>query len=225
MIVPTGIAVCVIALAIPRIAAYSMTAPWAEVVPAALEEGRMIEPRIFLDDAVSDFKRAVGYHGSDAVLLQDLARLHSRQEDWTSAEEDLRLSLAAAPNRAFVWSLLARASTERGMPPDIVASFVRLSYQTGPREASSVLVRSALIAKNWTQFPEDIQRIGKMDFQNIYDTPWMRREMVQMYLDSDFAGRSAFRDTVLQTPRDARVFDKLLEKSLGLPAMSPRLAH
>lgn len=214
------IALALIGIAVPRVVAYAFIAPWSSVAPPALAGGQQIEAGP-LAEAVHAYSRAAAWLPSDGLIQQDRGRLLMRQGQDEEAAAAMRASLAAAPNRAFAWSLLAYLDDKTGASAATLAPMLRLSYATGPREASSMLLRPAVPLDHWADMPDDIKDAVRLELRRVYETPWMRARFFRLYIAQSFAGRIAIRDAVISTPAEAAKFNREVREAAGLAPASP----
>lgn len=210
------IGVATIAIAVPRIGAYAAIAPWSSGVPT----GSQIETEP-LADAVQSYARATVWLPSNGVLQQDYARLLMQQARTPDAIAALRASLMAAPNRTFSWSLLACLEDEVGADGAVLAPMLRLSYATGPREASSMLRRAAVPIHHWAEMPDDLKDAARAELRLLHEAPWMRSYFFRLYIEQDFTARILIRDAVLATPADAVRFNRAVGTAADLAAAAP----
>ncbi len=209
------IGLATIAIAVPRIGAYASIAPWSSEVPTSAQGEAGL-----LADAVHSYARAAVWLPS-GLLQQDHARLLMRQARSPDAIAALRASLAAAPNRNASWSLLAYLEDKAGADSTALAPMLRLSYATGPREVSSMLLRAAVLIHHWGEMPDDLRDTARAELRLLHEAPWLRSQFFRLYVEQDFAGRIVIRNAVLVAPADAVRFNHAVRASTDLPAAGP----
>jgi tetratricopeptide (TPR) repeat protein len=215
-----AIALVAIGMASPRVVAYAFVAPWSSVVAPAFATGRQIEAGP-LAEAVHAYSSATTWLSSDGFLQQDRGRLLMRQAQNEEAAAAMRASLAAAPNRALAWSLLAYLDNKMGASAEALTPLLRLSYATGPREASSMLLRPAVPLDHWADMPDDIKDAVRAELRRLYETPWMRRRFFRLYIAQGFAGRIVIRNAVISTSTGAEKFNREVCAAAGLTPAAP----
>ena len=174
-------AAALIYLSVPRIAAYVSILPVAGHIDSYLTKGAAI-PGPLLDRAISAYTKASSWQPRDAYLQQTLARLYmrrfggaelsadARQAALTSALERIDLALAAAPNRHFSWTLRAEILRLSRSRVEEIAAALRMSALLGPREASSMLLRTGIIFKLWDKLPDPVRDLARQDLLALWQT-------------------------------------------------------
>lgn len=209
-----------LALAVPRGIAYAQITPWSDVVPAAIKNGSPLS-RADAEAARADYAKALQWQPMDADLRQSLALLQIRLPDGykLNAEGDknsskiattLREAAKAAPNNAYIWSLIARQAKVDGMPVESYVDFIRLSALLGPYEASAVLGRTRLILASWNAMPADLQADANRNLRLMWVGYVLRPPLLAMYFDLDKTGRLALRKAALETDGERKSFWQML---------------
>ncbi|MGB6115582.1 MAG: tetratricopeptide repeat protein, partial [Comamonas sp.] len=192
----------------------------SSTVPPALAAGAGIEAGP-LYDAVQAYARATRWVPADGRLQQDHARLLMRQGRVPDAIAALRVSLAAAPDRASSWWLLAYLEDAAGTDGAALAPLLRLSQATGPRDASAMLARAAVSLRHWSDMPDDLRAATRTELRYLHDVPWMRARFLRLYVEQDFVGRILIREAVLTRPADAAGFNRAVRAAADLSAAAP----
>lgn len=215
------IGVLMIVFALPRFLAYSSLVDIPREVERALKEGRAL-PAPILALSVKKYRHAADLVPDVAIIQQDLGRLEMRrayEPDVLLAERHnilllaskrFRAAIAAAPSRAFPWSLEAIVQSELHAEPELINEIMRMSYALGPHEASSILLRARVAGGLWQDLAADVQsNVGK-DYVEMWRYSEMRPSLIIIYLESDFPARLTLRKTVLQRKKDMLLFDKMV---------------
>lgn len=203
--------VCLIAglvlvlLAVPRIAAFGIVAPWSGIVPPALQSGASLTEAELLA-ARESYAAAIAFLPGEAQLQRDHARLSRRI---SPGDEDvsrgLRAAAAAAPDQGFIWALLADSCVSQS-PLRECAGYLRLSGLVAPHEASSMLFRSRLILRHWGDTDDELRAQARRDVRNLWESWTMRRSLARLYLQLDPPRRLLFRSWVLAGENDWKRF-------------------
>ena len=196
VVLAAGVFIC--ALALPRVIAYVFAAGDGGRAAAALADGGPISPAARAG-ARARYARALAIHPSDAALALALARLERRAaaddpDALDAARTYLRQAAAHAPNDAFVWSLLARTTFERGAPVEEIAGYLRLSRLPGRFEASSMLLRVRTALPLWERLPDDLREGTTRDMARLGADPKLRRSLYGPYVSMGYAERALFLD-------------------------------
>jgi len=222
-----GVGLLLVALAAPRVAAYGSVARWSSLVPEALNDRTVeVDPQRFVG-ARSDYCEAAELLSDDALLGQECARLAMRIADTTpddaeaarllgEAKASLKAAAAKAPDRAFLWSLLAAVEGETSAPGDRIALLLRTSYLTGPQEPSSITLRPRIALKYWDAMPDDIRADAGKDIRAMWLNWDLSHELQRIYLASDFRRRAIIRNYALLTKGDRQMFDDRLRAIVGI---------
>ena len=220
-----GIGLLVIALSLPRAIAYSYLAMVPSGVDVALSQGRPIKSDE-LEEARGLYKEALDALPGDAVIEQDFGRLELRRaarltntteeriEALNSASGHFKASIAAAPARSFAWSLAASAQYQLKADPALLNALLRMSYYTGPHEASSMLLRAQVGCGIWNNLDTDVRDLIGQDLRALWEVGRLRSALVDIYLSSPLEVRSAIREIVLKDPQSQKRFDQILERVL-----------
>lgn len=219
------------AMAVPRASAYLELARWSSIVPDALNGGNVAIDAARLADAREDHCAASAKLPGDALLHQECARLGVWLADLAEddakagdliagAAKELRQAVAKAPNRGLGWSLLAAVESKAGAPPDEIFDTLRMSHLTGPRDASSMIVRSRLVLSKWDTMPDDLKAGTARDLRMLWETLAFNEELVRLYLSSGFRQRALIRRYALVSKDDIGRFDYRVRRAAGL--LAPR---
>lgn len=222
-----GVAVglLLITLSLPRVIAYSYLAMVPSVVDEALSQGLPIKSDA-LEEARGLYRKALDALPGDAVIEQDFGRLELRRassvantldkriEALNSASEHFKASIAAAPARSFAWSLAASAQYQLKADPALLNALLRMSYYTGPHEASSLLLRAQVGCGIWKNLDTDVRDLIGQDLRALWEVGRLRSALVDIYLSAPLEVRSAIREIVLKDPQSQKRFDQILERVL-----------
>lgn len=221
--VTLAIGIALVAMALSRGSAYLELARWSTVIPDALNEGNIAVDAARLADAQKDYCAAAAKLPGDALLHQECARLsvwladiaeddaHARELRALAAAE-LRRAVEKAPNRAFGWSLLAAIEGDSATPPDEIVDILRMSYLTGPRDASSMIVRARLVLSRWDAMPNDLRAGTAGDLRALWEARAFNEDLVRMYFAADFRQRALIRRYALISKDDIGRFDRRVGK-------------
>lgn len=181
------VAIPLIAMAVPRLAAGIITGPFDETVR---QIGRGDEvTRADLRIARASRISALGWYDlaqfeSDlGILNYTLARgeergteLHRKLID-SAIAADLR-AIELAPTAAYSWLRLAQAHIERdgAAAANKIAPFLRMSYAMARYDPRVVLTRLDIALLFWNDLPDDLQR--ETDEQIRLAMKWFPRELV-----------------------------------------------
>lgn len=216
----------IMALAIPRVAAYGVIASDRGLAAAALNSGAGL-PSEVLGAARERYGTAHSLHPSDGGIALALARLdlraRPREGDPSLAEAvaHLRAAAAAKPNDAFVWSQLARTALLAGAAPDEAAAYLHLSRLTGRFEASSLLARLPVALAYWDGLPPDLREGTVADLRRIWNEPRLRTRLINLYLGLGYPARAVLLRETFEDDRDRDRFTRWVLKRAGQPR-SPR---
>lgn len=210
-----------------RCLAYFHLARVPSEIDDGLKSGRALSPET-LAQAREAYLRAARILPGASEVQQNLGRIElrladaaalapaARMETLASASGHFAQAIAAAPARAFPWSLAALAHSELAAPPERIASSLRYSYFLGPHEASSLLLRATVALAHWDGLPEDVRRNTGRDLERIWRLPPLRTRLISLYLAASFPLRIEIRRTVVTTEEDRRIFDYMVREAAGL---------
>ena len=213
------IGLALVVLATPRIAAYGILLSVKSRIAPSLSQGEMLPPAL-LDESIRAYVRAAAWMPKDADIQQTLARLYLRQVAISQSDNGSRkvalndslaridAALRAAPNRHLSWTLRADILTLIGLREPEVEEALRMSYLLGPYEASSMLLRSRIILKIWTRASPKTQAIAKSDLKSMWETHWLRQNLVRLYLDQPLPARILIRRFALSSKQDSVQFNR-----------------
>lgn len=154
---------------------------------------------------------------SGRIELRLAALAPAERKAWLeAASEHFTRAIAAAPARAFPWSLAALAQSELAAKPERIASLLRYSYFLGPHEASSILLRAKVALRHWDVLPEDVHSNTERDLAQIWRFPALRPRLISLYLDASFPLRIEIRRAVIATEDDRKGFDSMVREAAGL---------
>lgn len=179
----------IVALALPRTAAYGMLAMDGGWAGAALDSGRVLAPEA-LAEARSRYASALAVLPSDGEIATDLARLDLRAAALDDAAARFAQAAHQTPNNTLVWSRLARTAQLRGEAPETVAGYLRLSRLTGRFEASGLLMRLPAALAYWDKLPAETKEDAIRDLKRLAGETRLRREMIRMYISLSYAERA-----------------------------------
>jgi hypothetical protein len=216
-------------LAVPRIVAHVLLVP-ALAATEALQTGETVDAGI-LKSGSRTYERAAVWQPHDAALQVLRGRFSLRLAQsgegavaYGSASAAFRKAVKGAPNYPAAWCLLAFASYEAGAPKEENLRLLNAAYLAGPYESSCMTLRSSIALRNWDDLSPPMQGAARSDFRVMWTTPAERSHLLDLYLASDFAGRSLIRNSIIRSDEDARRFNKKLLESTGMwpPAKKSR---
>ena len=219
------IGLVLITFSLPRVIAYSYLAMVPPGIDDALSQGRPIKADE-LEEARGLYRKALDALPDDAVIQQNFGRLELRRaagiaiapeeriKALTSASEHFKASIAAAPARSFAWSLAASAQYQLKADPALLNALLRMSYYTGPHEASSLLLRAQVGCGIWNELDSDVRVLIGQDLKALWAIGRLRSGLIDIYLSSSYETRSAIREIVLTDPQSQKRFDQMLERVL-----------
>ena len=207
-----AVGLCLVFLAVPRMAAQLTILPVASQVGAALSQGDAIDGPL-LSEARRRYETAAGLDASDAELSLTLARLDFRAaktyEDTAkglnAAEAHLREAASQAPNDAFIWTELAKTALAEKAPAEKAINYLLLSWQTGRFELSSMIARPAVALAYWDELPEALREKTRQDIQRMWGRElgaYLRR----LYLSLGYRERARFLEAGFPDEKERRVF-------------------
>ncbi len=179
----------IVALALPRTAAYGMLALDGGQAGAALDAGRVLPPEV-LAGGRGRYASALAVLPSDGDIATDLARLDLRAAALDDAAVHFAHAARHTPNNTFVWSRLARTAQLRGEAPEAVAGYLRLSRLTGRFEASSLLMRPQAALAYWDKLPAETKEDAIRDLRRLAGETRLRRDMIRMYISLGYRERA-----------------------------------
>ena len=174
------------------------------------------------------YRLAISRLPDDALLLQDLGRLELRMTNAEGVGDDarrtalqsasgyFRRAMAAAPARAFLWSLQALTEVDLNADPARIVNLLRYSSYLGRYEASSILIRAKVALPLWDQLPADIQNGVRGDLRMMWRYHALRDDLIDLYFESEIAKRSIIRHAALLSEKESQNFNYLLRVALGL---------
>lgn len=220
-----GVALTV--LASFQVSGYGELAFSSDMLQYKLQTGEaMSADEVAKDMAV--YRVAISRLPDDALLLQDIGRLarrqsvveglndEERQAALQSAAGFFRRAMAAAPARAFPWSLQAGTEADLKADPARIANLLRYSSYLGRYEASSILIRANTALPIWDQLPTDIQDAVRGDLRNMWMYHVLRDDLISLYVGSEIAQRSVIRHAALLSDEEQQNFNYHLRLALGL---------
>lgn len=210
----------IVALALPRTAAYGMLAMDGGRAGAALDAGRVLPPEA-LAGARSRYASALAVLPSDGEIATDLARLDLRAAALDDAAAHFAHAARHTPNNTLVWSRLARTAQLRGEAPETVAGYLRLSRLTGRFEASGLLMRLPAGLAYWDTLPEEIREYTRADLRRLWSEPKLRREMIRMYISLGYRERAILLGETFDKDSDRARFQRQVLSRAGESPVAP----
>tara|TARA_R110002110_G_scaffold415612_6_gene652154 strand:+ start:186034 stop:186726 length:693 start_codon:yes stop_codon:yes gene_type:complete len=180
------IAIPLIAMAVPRLAAGILTAPFDETV-REIARGETVS-RSDLRFARASRLSALDWYAFSrfeadlGILNYTLARMAERGTDTHrkliegAIEADLR-AISLAPTAAYSWLRLAQAQIERDGRAADISPYLRMSYSMARYDPRVVLTRLDIALLFWNDLPEDLKR--DTDEQIRLAMKWFPRELVR----------------------------------------------
>lgn len=180
------IAIPLIAMAIPRLAAGILTAPFDETV-REIARGETVsrsDLRFARASRLSALKwyQLAQFQSDLGVLNYTLARMTERGTDAHrklidgAIEADLK-AISLAPTAAYSWLRLAQAHIERDGRAADISSYLRMSYAMARYDPRVVLTRLDIALLFWNDLPEDLQR--DTDEQIRLAMKWFPQDLVR----------------------------------------------
>lgn len=214
-------------LSLPRFLSALALTHVPETIDAALGAGAPISEADRLV-AVQAYRSALRFQPGSSLVHQNLGRVLMRdvQVSPSSTTPDAALvaasqsfddSIRHAPSRAFPWALQALALSKSNGDPRRLEMFLNYSYLLGPHEASSLLIRASVVAKTFQSMPDGIQENFRHDVARIWNSAFLRRDLLDIYLAAPLKVRSEIRRAALITNRDRAIFDAGIRRMTGLP--------
>ncbi|MCE9649109.1 MAG: hypothetical protein K8R18_05715 [Parvibaculum sp.] len=216
-------------LAVPRIVARALLIP-ALAATDALQTGEPVDAAM-LQSGLRTYERAAAWQPHDAALQVLRGRFSLRlaqgggdAASYEPASEAFREAVKAAPSYPVAWCLLASARYEAGAPKEESLRLLNAAYLAGPYESSCMFLRSSVALRNWGDLSPAMQDAARSDFRVMWTTASERAHLVALYLESDFAGRSLIRASIVRSDEDASRFNKKLLEATGMwpPARKSR---
>lgn len=221
-LVPLAAGLVIVALAAPRLYAYTLLALEAPGVTNALRTGHALAPTD-LSSAREHYGEALAVLPGDDGIARDLGRLDLRasvnagDEPMMSALAHIRQAAGDAPNSAFNWTLLAYATQLGGGEREDFLRYLRLSTLTGPYEASSMLLRAKMTLPLWQDLPEETRRDATRDIRRMWSDRRFRDRMMTFYLSRNYRERAVILAVGFEDDRERALFERLLLRKLKLP--------
>jgi len=182
------IAIPLIAMAVPRLAAGIITGPFDEIVReiARGEKVSKVDLKIARASRISalEWYGLAQYESDLGVLNYTLARTEERGTETHrklidgAIAADLR-AIERAPTAAYSWLRLAQAHIERdgAAAADKIGPFLRMSYAMARYDPRVVLTRLDIALLFWNDLPEDLKPEVNEQIRLAMD--WFPRDLVR----------------------------------------------
>jgi hypothetical protein len=216
-----SVSAILLGLAVPRIVAHALLVP-ALATTGALQTGEAVDAGI-LQSGSRTYERAVVWQPHDAALQVLRGRFSLRLAQsgegaafFGSASAAFREAVKGAPNDPEAWCLLAFARYEGGASKEESLRLLNAAYLAGPYESSCMTLRSSLALRYWGDLSPAMQGAARSDFRIMWTTAAERSHLIALYLDSDFAGRSLIRTSIIRSDEDASRFNRKLLETIDM---------
>jgi hypothetical protein len=110
-----------------------------------------------------------------------LANGSTSKEQLEQTHAALVRTVRLAPHDSRSWLLLAAAEMRSGGTPDAIAAALKMSYYTGPNEASLIPLRLGLAASPNLAGDADLKTLLETEMLTVVQQPAMRPLLVQAY--------------------------------------------
>jgi hypothetical protein len=213
------VALIVAGLAVPRCMAYGEVTSWRSFSLIAPRAGSAANE---IDTVLAAYRAAAAVVPGDADLQMRRARLalsaassQSGNDAAFGAEtiDALHSAIAASPDQASGWALLAYAGNRFGLASVPVMPSLRLSYILGPYEGNNSRLRVAVALAHWDEMPEEQKFYLRRDVLNLWNDGTARQLLADLYLASSFPAR-AFVRTVFPSEAELSHFDQILRDTI-----------